>query len=182
MGDCYMINDFLKKYQEELISEKIQLKEDMDLLETKIKEETKFLDILEQSNDSVFKELSPRDINAKNNEKAAEVRLIIEDLNSQMSSKNNQMKFYDGRLVEVNALINNTAVLNKPVIEKVEEKKEEDKTLTEDSNVQETNINKDNSCDIVRSELIAQLSNIKSLILLDPYRAQIELDNIISNI
>ena len=27
-----MVNDFLKKYQEELISEKIQLKEDMDLL------------------------------------------------------------------------------------------------------------------------------------------------------
>ena len=41
-----MVNDFLKKYQEELISEKIQLKEDMDLLETKIKEEKKFLNVL----------------------------------------------------------------------------------------------------------------------------------------
>ena len=37
-----MINDFLRKYQEELISDKIQLKEDMDLLETKINEENKF--------------------------------------------------------------------------------------------------------------------------------------------
>ncbi len=29
-----MVNDFLRKYQEELITQKIQLKEDMDLLET----------------------------------------------------------------------------------------------------------------------------------------------------
>ena len=61
-----MVNDFLKKYQEELISEKIQLKEDMDLLETKIKEEKKFLNVLEESNESYFVEFTPRDINAKN--------------------------------------------------------------------------------------------------------------------
>ena len=64
-----MVNDFLKKYQEELISEKIQLKEDMDLLETKIKEENKFLNLLEESNESYFKEFTPRDLNKKNNGK-----------------------------------------------------------------------------------------------------------------
>ena len=38
-----MINDFLKKYQEELNTDRIQLKEDIDLLSTKIKEENKFI-------------------------------------------------------------------------------------------------------------------------------------------
>lgn len=156
-----MINDFLKKYQEELISDKIQLKEDMDLLETKINEENKFLSLLEESNESYFKEFTPRDINAKNNAKAAEVKLILEDLNNQMNIKNQKMKFYDGRLVEINALLTNTAVINRPSM---------------DNNVP-SNTNNDGN---TSSDLKNSLSNIKDYVILDPYRAKIELEKIIS--
>ena len=156
-----MVNDFLKKYQEELISEKIQLKEDMDLLETKIKEEKKFLNVLEESNESYFVEFTPRDINAKNNEKAAEIRQILSELESQMSNKTKQMKFYDSRLVELNALINNTAVINRP----------------SDTNNNQTTIN--NSID---DSFKNQLVSIKDIIVLDPYRAKIELEKLISTL
>ena len=156
-----MINDFLKKYQEELISDKIQLKEDMDLLETKINEENKFLSLLEESNESYFKEFTPRDINAKNNAKAAEVKLILENLNNQMNIKNQKMKFYDGRLVEINALLTNTAVINRPSI---------------DNNIP-SNTNNDGNAS---SDLKNSLSNIKDYVILDPYRAKIELEKIIS--
>ncbi len=156
-----MINDFLRKYQEELISDKIQLKEDMDLLETKINEENKFLSLLEESNESYFKEFTPRDINAKNNAKAAEVKLILEDLNNQMNIKNQKMKFYDGRLVEINALLTNTAVVNRPSM---------------DNNIP-SNTNNDGNAS---SDLKNSLSNIKDYVILDPYRAKIELEKIIS--
>lgn len=155
-----MINDFLKKYQEELISDKIQLKEDMDLLETKINEENKFLALLEESNESYFKEFTPRDINAKNNEKAAEIKLILEDLNKEMDIKNQQMKFYDGRLVEINALLTNTAVINRPGV---------DNTLVNNDTL-------DNSNNYLKNAL----SDINNYIVLDPYRAKIELEKIIS--
>ena len=155
-----MINDFLKKYQEELISDKIQLKEDMDLLETKINEENKFLALLEESNESYFKEFTPRDINAKNNEKAAEIKLILEDLNKEMDIKNQQMKFYDGRLVEINALLTNTAVINRPGV---------DNTLVNNDSLDKSN-----------SYLKNALSDINNYIVLDPYRAKIELEKIIS--
>jgi two-component system sensor histidine kinase DegS len=160
-----MINDFLKKYQEELISDRIQLKEDMDLLDTKIKEETKFLSVLEESNEVYFKEFTPRDINAKNNEKAEEIRTNLVDLNNQMSILTQKMKFFDSRLVEINALLTNTAVVNRPAVQ--------DKT--------EENI----SSDIKKSsnsELIASLSAIKEYVVLDPYRAQVELEKIISDL
>lgn len=157
-----MINDFLKKYQEELISDKIQLKEDMDLLETKINEENKFLALLEESNESYFKEFTPRDINAKNNEKAAEIKLILEDLNKEMDIKNQQMKFYDGRLVEINALLTNTAVINRPGI---------DNTLVNNDTL-------DNSNNYLKNAL----SDINNYIVLDPYRAKIELEKIISTL
>ena len=156
-----MINDFLKKYQEELISDKIQLKEDMDLLETKINEENKFLSLLEESNESYFKEFTPRDINAKNNAKAAEVKLILEDLNNQMNIKNQKMKFYDGRLVEINALLTNTAVINRPSM---------------DNNIPSNSNNDGNAS----SDLKNSLSNIKDYVILDPCRAKIELEKIIS--
>lgn len=157
-----MINDFLKKYQEELISDKIQLKEDMDLLETKINEENKFLALLEESNESYFKEFTPRDINAKNNEKAAEIKLILEDLNKEMDIKNQQMKFYDGRLVEINALLTNTAVINRPGI---------DNSLVNNDTL-------DNSNNYLKNAL----SDINNYIVLDPYRAKIELEKIISTL
>ncbi|MDC7279221.1 MULTISPECIES: hypothetical protein [Pseudobutyrivibrio] len=170
-----MINDFLKKYQEELISEKIQLKEDMDLLETKIKEENKFLNLLEESNESYFKEFTPRNLNAKNNKKAEEIREYLVELNGQLDEKQTQMKFYDGRLVELSTLISNTVVNQQPVVETVEEPISEEIVESED----EVGTN---PFGISNSDLIGQLSNIKDLILLDPYRAQIELEKIISTI
>jgi hypothetical protein len=160
MGDLYMVNDFLKKYQEELITEKIQLKEDIDLLETKIKEETKFLALLEESNESYFKEFTPRDINEKNNKKAAEVRENLKDLNSHMDELLTRMKFYDGRIIELTSLISNSVVINKP-----------------NSNLKSTD-----SSSKVNAGLIDSLESIKNLVVLDPYKAKIELENLILSI
>ena len=155
-----MVNDFLRKYQEELITQKIQLKEDLDLLETKIKEETKFLNLLEESNESYFVEFTPRDINEKNNKKAEEVRLNLKDLNSQMEEKIKKMRFFDGRLVELNALLTNSVAINKP--------SSTNKTVNPVKNYS--------------SDLINRLNNLKDVIVLDPYKAKIDLENIISDI
>lgn len=155
-----MVNDFLKKYQEELITEKIQLKEDIDLLETKIKEETKFLALLEESNESYFKEFTPRDINEKNNKKAAEVRENLKVLNSHMDELLTRMKFYDGRIIELTSLISNSVVINKP-----------------NSNLKSTE-----SSSKVNAGLIDSLESIKNLVVLDPYKAKIELENLILSI
>ncbi len=165
MGE-YMINDFLKKYQEELISEKIQLKEDMDLLETKIKEETKFLSLLEESNESFFKEFTPRDVNEKNNEKAEEIRNSLNTLSIQMNEKKNRMKFYDGRLVEINSLINNNLIINQPSLKSTAnlESVDNESVITDSSSLKD------------------KLSSIMNLIVLDPYRAKIEMEELISSL
>ena len=154
-----MINDFLKKYQEELISERIQIKEDIDLLESKIKEENKFLALLLESNETYFKEFTPRDINAKNTKKAEEIKEYIAQLESQIEFKNQQMQFYDGRISEIDNLLNSTI--------KVE-------TVSENSNKENNNIDKES--------IISALTEVKNIVLLDPQRAQIELEKIISTI
>ena len=45
-----------------------------------------FLTVLENSNESYFVEFTPRDINAKNNQKAAEVREVLDNLNKENES------------------------------------------------------------------------------------------------
>ncbi len=160
-----MVNDFLKKYQNELISEKSELKEDLDSLQLKINEENKFLNVLEESNETYFKEFTPRDLNAKNNKKAAEVREILINLNSEFQTKSKQMKFYDGRLDEINNLLNNDFIVDDNLNEHID---------NVDSNIDDTLSYKDN--------LKKSLNEIKKLIVLDPYRAQFELEKIISSI
>ena len=155
-----MVNDFLKKYQGELISERIQIKEDIDLLESKIIEENKFLALLLESNETYFKEFTPRDINAKNTKKAEEIKEYITQLEAQVDFKNQQMKFYDGRISEINNL------LNYP--------------LNIDSTVLDNRVKNENGVD--RDFIISALEEVKNIVLLDPQRAQIEIEKIISNI
>lgn len=154
-----MVNDFLKRYQEELISEKIQVKENIDLLELKIKEENKFLNLLLESNETYFKEFTPRDINAKNTKKAEEISEYINQLQAQVDFKNQQLDFYNERISEINNLLSDTSNINKEV----------DNDFSNNKNID-------------RNALIKTLNDIKNIVLLDPQRAQIELENLISSI
>lgn len=103
-----MIVDFLRQYQEELISEKIDIKEKIDLLESKINEEKKFVEVLDSSNESFFSDFSPRDLTVKNREKADEVRLLISKYESEYELYDNRMKFIESRLDNIQALITST--------------------------------------------------------------------------
>jgi two-component system sensor histidine kinase DegS len=81
-----------------------------------------------------------------------------------MDTLNQKMKFYDGRLVEINALLNNTAVVNRPA--------------AENNNTNFVADNVSNSLDVIKNSL----ESIKDYVVLDPYRAKVELENIISSI
>ena len=75
-----MVMDFLKKYQEELIAEKIDIKEDYDLLLSKIKENEKFLELLREENQSLFSDFTPREVNYKHKDKILEVKELLNKL------------------------------------------------------------------------------------------------------
>ncbi len=153
--------DFLKKYQEELITEKIQLKEDLDLLNTKISEETKFYNILIDSNNQYFNEFSPRNLNQKNKEKAAEIKELLDKYKSEQNKLNKKMNFFDTRLKEVSDLL-----VSKDSNLKNNSYKDECNSLVIDS-------------DTSNNDVITRLNELKNIILLDPYRASIEIDSII---
>ncbi|MCF0131896.1 MAG: hypothetical protein HUJ71_09190 [Pseudobutyrivibrio sp.] len=166
-----MIGDFLKKYQQEIISEKIDVKEELDLLETKIKEEKKFIEVLDNTNESFFSDFTPRDVNAKNRQKIMEVQSLVDELQEKYNQKSEKQRFLDGRLREINRLlqeINNdnhiVDVTNEP------------KTII----TEETNEEEDNTVNYsVIGGLSGKLEQIKSYVFFDPQRASMELDEIL---
>ena len=171
-----VIYDFLKKYQEELISDRIDLKEKLDFINTKLTEERKFLSILEGTNDSYFSEFSPRTLNAANNEKAEEVRNTISSLENDFKIYSEKMKFFDFRIGELNSILDDYITVS---YSEVSEKQNIVSNYNDDldTNISETeNISGD--FESIKSKLI----DIKKLVLLDPYRASLEIDSLINNI
>lgn len=154
-----MVVDFLKKYQEELILDRIDLKEDLDLLQIKINEESKFLAMLEENNDTYYNVFTPRPVNEKNNIKAAEIKDSLNNLHSELEKITESIKFYDSRIAEINSLISGFS--NRQTIT----------SANEPSNLE---LNRNNN-----DGLIEKLSLIKTYIFQDPQRATLEIDSLI---
>ena len=153
-----MINDFLKTYYNELLVEKIDLEKELDVINSKLKEENKFLALLEESNESYFAEFSPRVLNKKNNEKAGEIRELIDELQARLDLKLSRYEFLKDRLATVEELLSETA---KPVVA--------------------DNISVSNS-DVNIYDYVNVLNDIKDHILLDPYRANLELEDFLKSL
>ena len=152
-----MVMEFLKKYQEELTAEKIDIREEYDLLLSKIKENEKFLNLLEEENQALFSDFTPREITYKHKDKITEVQNSLEKLQSDKLSMESKIHHIDGRLSELATLID--SIKNK-----------------EDPSSQSLTKDKDNT------KLKRQLQNISGYILSDPTRASIELQHIISEL
>ena len=156
-GVLIMVMEFLKKYQEELTAEKIDIREEYDLLLSKIKENEKFLNLLEEENQALFSDFTPREITYKHKDKITEVQNSLEKLQSDKLSMESKIHHIDGRLSELATLID--SIKNK-----------------EDPSSQSLTKDKDNT------KLKRQLQNISGYILSDPTRASIELQHIISEL
>ena len=63
-----MVKEFLESYRDELISSKISLNEELDSTRTKIKENEKFIEVLNSENDAMFLDFTPRKVSIKNKE------------------------------------------------------------------------------------------------------------------
>lgn len=152
-----MVKDFLKKYQEELIAEKIDTKEEYDLLLSKIKENEKFLNLLEEENQALFSDFTPREVSYKHKDKITEVQSTLDKLQNDKTSMEDKLHRIDGRLSELTTIIDSMMD-------------------TEHSSLQSKTDDND------KTKLKRQLQNISGYILSDPTRANIELQHIISEL
>lgn len=100
-----LAEDFLKEYREELVSKKMEIVEELDLIRTKVRENEKFLELLETDDNAVFTEFSPREISSKNSEKIKEVRNELSAECSKREELTEKLSKIEKKIEEINTII-----------------------------------------------------------------------------
>lgn len=100
-----MVLEFLKKQQEELIAKKIELEEDYEFILSKIKENEKFIDLLDEEESTFFSDFTPRNINEKNKMRIKELNQVLIQLNQDKINIEKQMDKINGKLHECQSAI-----------------------------------------------------------------------------
>ncbi len=146
-----MIREFLEKQQEGLIAKKIELDEDYELVLSKIKENEKFLDLLDEEDSTYFSDFTPRDMNQKNKSRIQELQQLLVQLNQDKIRIEHDAKEIHDKLLECQNALN------------------EWQQLKDVSREKET----------ISDEQKNELRNITKYIIQDPRRAKLELDHFI---
>lgn len=146
-----MIREFLEKQQEGLIAKKIELDEDYELVLSKIKENEKFLDLLDEEDSTYFSDFTPRDMNQKNKSRIQELQQLLIQLNQDKIRIEHDAKEIHDKLLECQNALN------------------EWQQLKDVSREKET----------ISDEQKNELRNITKYIIQDPRRAKLELDHFI---
>lgn len=146
-----MIREFLEKQQEGLIAKKIELDEDYELVLSKIKENEKFLDLLDEEDSTYFSDFTPRDMNQKNKSRIQELQQLLVQLNQDKIRIENDAKEIHDKLLECQNALNEWQQL---------------KDVSRDNNR-------------ISDQQKNELKSITKYIIQDPRRAKLELDHFI---
>lgn len=146
-----MIREFLEKQQEGLIAKKIELDEDYELVLSKIKENEKFLDLLDEEDSTYFSDFTPRDMNQKNKSRIQELQQLLVQLNQDKIRIEHDAKEIHDKLLECQNALNEWQQL---------------KDVSRENNR-------------ISDQQKNELKSITKYIIQDPRRAKLELDHFI---
>ena len=146
-----MIREFLEKQQEGLIAKKIELDEDYELVLSKIKENEKFLDLLDEEDSTYFSDFTPRHMNQKNKSRIQELQQLLVQLNQDKIRIENDAKEIHDKLLECQNALNEWQQL---------------KDVSRENNR-------------ISDQQKNALKSITKYIIQDPRRAKLELDHFI---
>lgn len=153
------IRIFLKRLLDESAANLSEYESYLDDLNVKIKENTRFIDVLKKENDEPFSEFSPRNINYKN---AEQIDKLEKTTNNQIVEKKNLEIKIDQCKIRIQDI--------KDMLVNI------DKGSNNNSANNIKNSNNDNN------SIKDSLNNIISYLPADPIRAKIELENLKNNL
>lgn len=153
------IRTFLKRLLDESAANLSDYESYLDDLNVKIKENTRFIEVLKEENDKPFSEFSPRSVNYKNSE---QIDKLEKTTNNQIVEKKNLEIKIDQCKIRIQDI--------KDMLGK----------LDTDNNSKPRNYNNTSNND--NSFIIDSIDNIISYLPADPIRAKIELENLKNNL
>ena len=93
-----MVKDYLEKIRQEYIEHKVSLEEQISSYENKVKENTKFLQVLEKETNPGYEAFSPREFNSFHKEKMEELRADQKRISNEIMCLRDQMQEYEFRI------------------------------------------------------------------------------------
>lgn len=157
-----MVLEFLQSLQEKYTTQKFDKKEELDFVQTKIRETEKFIHLLEKENEQPFSDFSPHTMNSKTQSRLSELNQSLTDLKAQKEQLKNELDELEHLLSKVQSSIG-----------EVKDTTVSSKTMTSTS---------ENSTPPGLSELKKHLNEVNQFLPLDPMRAKLELNKLISKI
>ena len=96
-----MVKDYLEKIRQEYIEHKVSLEEQISSYENKVKENTKFLQVLEKETNPGYEAFSPREFNSFHKEKMEELRADQKRISNEIMCLRDQMQEYEFRIADI---------------------------------------------------------------------------------
>lgn len=100
-----MTREYLEKIQSGLVEKKIELEKESINLENAIKENTKFIQLLDETNDPNYESFTPRTVNVRNKEKIQELKDQIKEFSEKKKELSFRIEENQMQLDECRAII-----------------------------------------------------------------------------
>ena len=112
-----MVKDYLEKIRQEYIEHKVSLEEQISSYENKVKENTKFLQILEKETNPGYEAFSPREFNSFHKEKMEELRADQKRISNEIMCLRDQMQEYEFRIADITSVIKEETEIERKIHE-----------------------------------------------------------------
>lgn len=99
-----MVKEYLEKTKQELIENKISLMNEINDNENQLKENEKFIQILENANDPNYEAFSPRSTNTFNSKKIAELQDNQKEISENLSNLRDQLGELEFKIAEISSV------------------------------------------------------------------------------
>ncbi len=164
-----MIEEFLNDYREELQKSDQELQHKIDQVKTRIKENEKFLALLQKDDSDVFTEFSPRELASRNNGKISELEKSLSVDKEEYQQIGEQQKVIKTKLEKIRLILE----------EEDQALKEEEKKKAEEENEIKLQIKPEEAYSILM-KMKGSLDEIVNFVEEEPLKAKTEIMKMVS--
>lgn len=96
-----MVKEYLERTKQELIEQKLMIQKDIIVSQNRMKENTKFIELLEDSNDPNYDAFTPRETNSFNRKKISELQENQKNEFEHLASLQDEMQIVESKINEI---------------------------------------------------------------------------------
>lgn len=167
-----MVIEYLQQIKDSYFEQKHALEKQLNLLEIQLKENTRMIKMLEETNDSCYELFTPRNVNSKNKAKINELMEEQKSINESIDNLKNSIKEYSSKIEQLDQIVEEENREIKIVQEYTEAMTQQNK-VSED----EKESSEDNLLDSIKN-ILNRVELCSRLIDIDPVRCRLELSSV----